>query len=372
MSPLRLIVTASLIALFLVAAGRPRGVSPHPPIPPLSQSRSFAVTETVILDGFPFQRLMAALGNPAIDGRFIPLALINRFDLTPADGSNCGQYRLIYAARGERLHLSFEGVLPNPNPAAGISACRPVARFWADLSAVAEPAGRRERLEQFFFRGMGGFAPLVRAEHFDAASGGGIRSFQPGSMRQFRLTRGVMEGGRLENTPPGAWFNAARNDANAARFRDEFVAQVPNLAVADVNRYFMNVPPELTVHDESGSVPFSIAFTEGLGSPEGQAFEARIAAELERIGSTLTPAEIVLRAETRTCTGCHSHSGPIGHGLSFPESLGLEHVSEDFMGPGPDGPRYLTSQAMWEVFIPNRMRILHDFLQSGAPPRRSN
>ena len=371
MSRLRFTVAATLIALFLVAAGRRRAVIPERPLPSLSQLRSFAVTDLVILDGFPFERVRTALGGPGIDGDFIPLALINRFDMTPAGGANCGQYRIIYAARGERMHLSLEGVLPNPNPAAGIRACRPIARFWADLSGVADPIERRERLQQFFFDGVDGFAPLMKAEHFSAASGGGIRSFEPGQMRQFRLQKGVLQPDRLENTPPGAWFDATRVDPDAVRFRDTFVEQVPNLAVADVNRYFMSVPRDLTAL-ENDSIAFSTAFTAGLQSAEGRAFEARISAELQRIGSTLTPGEVVLRAETMTCIGCHSHSGPIGHGLSFPESLGLAHVSEEFTKPGPDGPRYMTSQAMWEVFIPNRMRMLQGFLESGLPPERSN
>ena len=371
MSRFRLIVAASLIALFLVAAGRRHATSPEPPIPPLAQLRSFAITDLVILDGFPFARVRAALGNPEISGDLIPLALVNRFDMTPASGANCGQYRLIYAVRGEERHFSFEGVLPNPNAAAGIRACRPVARFWADLSGVADPTQRRKRLQAFFFDGIAGFAPLMKREHFTAASGGGIRSFEPGRMRQFRLENGVMQRDRLENTPLGAWFNATRTDPDAIRFRNQFVGQVPNLAVADVNRLFMIVPHELTV-EESDSVAFSTAFAEGRQSPEGRAFEARISAELQRMGSTLTPADVVLRAETMTCTGCHSHNGPIGHGLSFPESLGLVHVSQDFIEPGPDGPRYMTSQAMWEVFIPHRMRTLQAFLESGAPPERSN
>ena len=371
MSRFRLIVAASLIALFLVAAGRRQSVSTEPPIPPLSQLRSFAVTDLVILEGFPFHRVLEALHHPAIDGDFIPLALINRFDMTPKSGANCGQYRVIYAARGEQRHLSFEGVLPNPNAAAGIRACRPVARFWADLSGVADPIERRKRLQTLFFDGIAGFAPLMKPEHFTASSGGGIRSFEPGRMRQFRLENGAMHADRLENTPLGAWFNATRIDEDGARFREHFIAQVPNLAVADVNRLFMSVPRDLTV-DEWDSIAFSTAFANGLQAAEGRAFEARISAELRRIGSTLTPAEVILRAETMTCTGCHSHNGPIGHGLSFPESLGLAHVSQDFIEPGPDGPRYMTSQAMWEVFIPNRMRMLQAFLEAGTPPERSN
>ena len=66
---------------------------------------------------------------------YIPIGVTNRFDLAPADGSNCGQYRIVFAkttvSPGDKLHIIFEGVLPNPNPAAGIARCRPVAHSGA-------------------------------------------------------------------------------------------------------------------------------------------------------------------------------------------------------------------------------------------------
>src|SRR5690349_16811 len=108
---LTLIVTL-IVAGSLFAAARRRAASPAPtPEGALAQS------------------------NPFTPPQYVPLALTNRFDLAPANGANCGQYRAIYARRTnvetDRLHIIFEATLPNPDPAAGLAGCRPVAEFWA-------------------------------------------------------------------------------------------------------------------------------------------------------------------------------------------------------------------------------------------------
>src|SRR5438128_11241322 len=77
-----------------------------------------------------------ATTDPFAAHDYTPIGITNRFDLTPLDGSNCGQYRIIYAKRmaqkfpKEMLHIIFEGVLPNPNPSVGAAGCRVVAQFW--------------------------------------------------------------------------------------------------------------------------------------------------------------------------------------------------------------------------------------------------
>ena len=117
---------------------------------------------------------LAAVQNLA--GQFFTLGLMNRFDQAPEDGSNCGQYRMVFAHHdGEtsastqvRRHLIFEAVLPNPNPSLGLAACRPVAQFWASLSAIDSMDERRAQLEKFFVQGLDGFAPTsLRTEKRD-------------------------------------------------------------------------------------------------------------------------------------------------------------------------------------------------------------
>ena len=66
-----------------------------------------------------------AASNPfatktVVGGDYTPMGVINRFDLTPADGSNCGRYRIIFANTTkhppfEKLHIMFDAVLPNSN-----------------------------------------------------------------------------------------------------------------------------------------------------------------------------------------------------------------------------------------------------------------
>lgn len=180
--------------------------------------RSLAVTEKVILDRFPLQRVMSTLvgrasvqntdkdvynrwwdtqtttasarftdvahcnsnagssfptecprpesvfSNPLRDPfnattpDFIPIGLFNRFDLTPKNGAHCGEYRIVYGMRpgtfSGRDFIIFEGALPNPTPSAGVAGCCYVAQFWADLSADADINSRATKLENFYFNGL--------------------------------------------------------------------------------------------------------------------------------------------------------------------------------------------------------------------------
>lgn len=456
------VVLAVLALPFVIGASRRRAASP-PAV--LDMRRSFAVTDHAILDGFSFERVMNSLversgvpgmtairlyqqwldtqnpkpglvaadaphcddflidGKPSFNGfprrcpttegsfatvkpfvppQFIPLAIINRFDLTATDGSNCGQYRLIYARRfpggfnipefqsSDTLHFIFEAVLPNPAPEKGVAGCRPVAQFWADLSRINSMAERRARLDGFFFTGLPGFAPVIRPEHYSKATGGGVRSFHwtgtaggNPQFYQFRLEktcdgagcRLLMEPDVLQNTPLGKLFDARIGTPEGRRFRDNFIEQVKTLAIADVNRFFMDVPREFLMaeSDPLDGLPnyiFHIPYFTGLISVEGQEFDRRISAELKRIESTFKPFDIIVRASSQTCFGCHVTTGGA---LPFPQPfISFQHVSERLEEQGEAGQRYSISPAMRDVFIPHRMKILQEFLTAGTPPVRSN
>ena len=64
----------------------------------------------------------------------------------------------------------------------------------------------------------------------------------------------------------------------------------------------------------------------------------------------------------------------IGGGLIFPGSLDTNQVSDMFTNTGSEGSgsRWATSPAMDRVFLPNRMRILKEFLEIGKAPEHSN
>lgn len=88
-----------------------------------------------------------------------PLALFNRFDLAPENWAHCGEHRIIYGRKpatdgAARFLLIFEGMVPNPNPAAGEEGCRPIAEFWANLSeAGLNETEITRRLSGFFYEG---------------------------------------------------------------------------------------------------------------------------------------------------------------------------------------------------------------------------
>jgi hypothetical protein len=443
-----LLLLSAVAIVLLAGAARRRVVAP---LLPLDARRSFVVTDQAILDGFSFERVMNAVvgrsgtrttairlyqqlfdtqnakpglvapdaahcddyivdGKPGFNGLprrcptpegalattdpfasgdHIPLALINRFDLAPVDGSNCGQYRIIFAKKSEsaftRLHFIFEAVLPNPTPSEGIAGCRPVAHFWADLSNVSSISERRARLDAFFFTGIDGFDPVIHPDHYSAASGGGIRTMHNSSaplgnrFYQFRLAkRGdqlIAEPDVLENMPMGRFFDATYDTRTAKRFRDAFVADVRNLAIPDENLFFMNIPREFLLAESNPGqseldVVFEIPFIRSQFTLEGLAFSTRISAELRKAGSKLSPTDVVRRANQLSCTGCHFFHGNVGEGDGS-APLGVEfyqQISESFTEAGEAGPRFAISRTMRDVFIPHRMEVLSNFLKSGTLP----
>src|SRR4029079_13911203 len=141
------------------------------------------------------------------------------------------------------------------------------------------------------------------------------------------------------------------------------IRQVPNLAIRDINGYFMTIPNEYLIGDpspfDSGVPPFIYDITFGKGRPGATSDEYRnlIQAELTRIGSPLTPEHIVTRAETLNCIGCHFLTADIGNGVIFPQALSRgQQVTEDALVDGEAGPktRYLVSSPVSGVFVPNR------------------
>jgi hypothetical protein len=140
----------------------------------------------------------------------LPIALFNRFDLAPLDGSHCGEYRIVYAMDGAQAGLSgrnfviFEAVLPNPDPGCGVAACREVVERWVEVSEEPDPIVRADLLEEFYFDGIGDFEPVIHPAHYgmadaqDAAYGQGatgqIRTnqfvgFQSWTLREFQLEK---------------------------------------------------------------------------------------------------------------------------------------------------------------------------------------
>jgi hypothetical protein len=348
------------------------------------------------LNGFPRRcptpEGIFAKSDPFAARDYIPIGITNRFDVTPADGSNCGQYRIIFAKvtnqSAQRLHVIFEPVLPNPNPAAGASGCRAVAQFWADLSNVASMSERRTRVERFFFDGIDGFPPALRPEHFTKESGGRIRSMHQGGLPvstrfyQFHLQRQgsrlIVTPGLLEDVPFARFFDASAGGASGDDFRKFFITQIATLAIKDVNGFFLHTPEKYIVpENDAGGVVEDIlpsaAFQKGLFTPQGKAFNDAITAELQRVGSTIRPSDLIGRVQLMDCGGCHFGGIPVGEGVTFPQALAVQAAHIDESQETVSGAvRFAISPALRDVFAPNRAKILIDFLNGAPLPAHSN
>ncbi|MDI1444511.1 hypothetical protein [Polyangium sp. 6x1] len=328
---------------------------------------------------------------------YTPLALVNRFDLAPSNGQNCGQYRMIFAKGfqrspletagnqliGNRNLLIFESVLPNPKPHQGLKGCSKLVQFWAGLTEMNDAAKRAEELDRFFFKGVGGFAAALRWEHFSGdwdpqtgeflsgqiranqflndQAGGGLG--QPWQLREYHLRRSCSGNGPKQNckpdvrmdptlvNPDARLFDDTNLSALALSFRDPnnpkgFISQIPELARADLNRLNMNKLGREYNSGQSTSQPSLVAggppvvndTNYSLFFNANGAFAQRIQTKLNAIKSTLTPTQIVRRAQSQACGGCHqlsSSTASIFGGNAQANQIGGGFVWPD-LAPGPE------------------------------------
>jgi hypothetical protein len=327
------------------------------------------------MGGFPIEcpRQEGALAdlkrhNPFCTGAgcdpYSPIAITNRFDLAPANGQTCGQYRIVYAkgvGQSPRMTagnpdgfnrnlMIFEAILPNPTPAQGLAGCAPVVEFWASLSGMSKPEDRAAALDRFYFTGIPGFAPVIKRAHYDGSVdartgvqlGGQVRtngfmfdlqdpgrpSGQPWQLREFNLDE-ACQGGTYARTcvikakmvptkvsPDASLFDERNRSPLALSFRDPtnpggFLAQVKDLAQGDLNLLNMNnLSPAFNGPQATSSPNLSLTGAVDDSSNYNKAFDpkgsfaALITAALPP-GSNLTAQHIVRRAQTQSCAGCH-------------------------------------------------------------------
>ncbi|WP_394847498.1 hypothetical protein LZC95_08540 [Pendulispora brunnea] len=356
------------------------------------------VGEQGSINGFPIECPRAegrfATSNPfapapAPDG-YEPVGLVNRFDLAPQSGANCGQHRIVYAKRSgktsfsDRLLFIFEATLPNPNPSAGIAGCLPVAEFWANLSTDDDTNSRATKLADFYFTGLPGFEPVVKASHYGFDGGvdtGQIRANlfstpagQPlvqWQLREFRLSQQCTSGDCslvAKNTfvqvnPFGGLFGGG--DSASAAFQNAFLNQVSSLASTNVNTIGMssNGP------DNAGQSNEQDTSNDYLAQAQNNAtFKSAITSKLAEINRTdLTADDILNRATTQSCAGCHQVSAgrSVGAGITWPKTLGFVQIGESSQ----------LSPALTETFLPFRAQVLSSFIDSqcsDAGPSLSN
>jgi hypothetical protein len=361
---------------------------------------------TPLLNGYPYTcRATPAEGSQASCDPFAagsacsysPVGLFMRFDLAPADGRHCGEYRIVYAKDSGRTAdgtqnrnlLIFEAALPNPHANQGIRGCQKIVRAWADLSTEPDIDKRRIQLERIYFNGFDEFDPVVTYKNYgeNPLGAGQVRTnsfIQPNaprvwSLREFKIQRPCSPGCSLafmpvtdKVNPFGPLFGATSNDPNAAAFQAEFVTQIPSLAASDPSIISMNVSEVFN----SGQSQAAAAVTEtnypANFATAPIAFRNAIQASLTALGSSLTPDDIVQRAQVNACAGCHrfSNNAILGNSVVWPPSTGFTHVSEKDAELETAGgvTRFHISDTLVNLLLPHRKQVVEDFLNNVPHP----
>ncbi|AUX46779.1 uncharacterized protein SOCE26_082880 [Sorangium cellulosum] len=341
-----------------------------------------------------------------------PLAVVNRFDLAPQDGSHCGEYRIVYgkksAGQADRNLIIFEAQLPNPHPECGVAACLPVAEFWARLPTLSA-AERAQELETFFTVGLldAGFGPVLHPDNYaDAVHGpagrpgtGQIRTnqfmgnpgaptqVQPGQdwgLREFKLVKAAdgpngqprlhVKPVPVEENPFADLFgvNFDPSDPRKASFMDDFLESVDKLTTFSSNindiqlkgstQALYNAGESLVRSDND----YALQLEPPFNFPWNFELRDRIQAELVRLGrdTLFSPWDVAARATTQSCAGCHqlSDGQPLGNGVTWPRKEPEKPVDEQefrFVHVREDGE---LSQALTHSFLPHRDGVLKAFL----------
>jgi hypothetical protein len=168
----------------------------------------------------------------------------------------------------------------------------------------------------------------------------------------------------VKTNPFGGLFNPTSGHPQAPAFRSHFLTQVASLAVNDLNRFNYTVPDAFNSGQNNSQVPGIVDDYLAQFGPGPSPFHQAIGQELARVGSTLTPNDIVARAQALSCGGCHQRSSgrPVGGGLTWPASANFVHSSET--DDPADPSRFNLSPALRNQFLPLRRTVLEGYLQA--------
>jgi hypothetical protein len=337
------------------------------------------------------------LFQPGHPDAFEPVAIVNRFDLTPQSGSNCGEYRIVFAKTSgrtdpaNRVFLIFEAALLNPMGFDPIGGCRPVAEAWASLATETDVEVVAHKLEELFFTGLPGFLPVVHPDHYGAVSSeddpygsshGQVRVSQqmqsPWEMREYHLKRTApadmtynlrFEPVTVKNNPSANLFDTSNQSMDAVMFRNEFIwNNLSNLSQPSLSKVRMGIGKQFNMGESVVSGDDSVDYASyGIGVA-GSDFASEIQNTIDISnfgqdcppGDPLTAESVLHRATALTCAGCHApqrflgETRSLGCGLTFPSTLGEVHIDENGT----------LSEALTDVFLPRRAEILSTYLKN--------
>lgn len=378
--------------------------NPHPGVYPGPHCNDSSTNGYSSINGYPYLCRDEAEGTQASCDPFaagsacayIPIGLFNRFDLSPENGAHCGEHRIVYAKQSgiastsDRNLLIFEATVPNPHPQQGLKGCQQIVDIWAALSKENSVTKRADTLEDFYFDGGSGLGPVVHVDNFgsNALGVGQIRTNQFSntttgwSLREFKLQR-TCAGASCsaltfvpvtnKNNAFGGLFAPASALPAASAFAVHFPTQVAALAATTLPQIDIATPDVFNTaqSQSSGSTAAEMRYLDQLGAG-ASSLRSDIQTQLNALGSSLTPDDIVLRAQAQSCAGCHrlNNNVAIGGGLIWPSAIGFVHVTERETEVVGGQTRFRISDALINALLPARKAIIEDFLNNRPRPSK--
>jgi hypothetical protein len=302
---------------------------------------------------------------------FFQTAFINRMDLAPENGAHCGQMRAIFASNSlNRAFMIIEAQIPNPAPDLGIQGCAPLAQFWFDQNQIDDPVVRGKRLATAYLQGdpgllEAGFGPFFTATNITVGSGQ-IRTNQfddfPWTLREFKLAQ---DGTNLKaipfptaESPNGALWNENVDLPAGPACRENFLEAADQVLTNNMAEMSFVVNSECK--DAESRNDFSEDYSSQMSDGLRTALNERLA------GTGLSADDVANRARfAGSCIGCHQESSGrfLGNGVFAPFSGDFTHV-EEFSSQcrGESGACFQLSNALTDVFLPNRLMVMGQIL----------
>jgi hypothetical protein len=159
----------------------------------------------------------------------------------------------------------------------------------------------------------------------------------------------------------------------ASAFVSFFPSQVASLSATSVAALDISTPDTFNTGQSqaSGATAAEMRYLDQLGAGPST-LRTALQTALTNAGSSLTPDNIVIRAQALSCAGCHrlNNNVALGGGLTWPASLGFTHVTERETETVAGEERFRISDALNDALLPARRQILEDFLNNRPRPSK--
>jgi len=287
---------------------------------------------------------------------YLPVALFNRFDMADAQYQSCGQYRIVFALRSgrqafdvtQRNFIIFEAEVPNPGE--GLAGCAPLLNAWNALGDAAQPWDKATIIAQMLFGGLeDGFPAVVQAAHYSGANGQ-VRSstfwrrdsgeqLRTWAFREYKLTSDCIGGScglKMRQVPLGRSPHLSRlaQETGSKAMRAAMLGSVSDAALAATTFSAINpgqlglakfsAPIGISSHDHS-----SDRYERVLSDPSTAKFISDLDKAAQPYG--LSARNILDRANSQTCVGCHSYPDAerfLGNGVEAALPAQFTHIDE--------------------------------------------